>query len=282
MNTASELIKLIEEFKLRMKSLSYSEQEQAMIDWLAFNNFISSLEQVVDIRRQPIYEQSAILSNRKSRKEDHLKFYNRTEDMIDEPTRSLLMSKINQLISCYIPVLELFPAKGQFTKLAVSAEPLYIADYFQESLEEVGSLFNSFYANRRLVKVLIEDFTLPNIPKNQIGLCFCFNYFMVKDQEFIVHWAKEVFKVLKPGGSFIFNFIPNNSEGTQMAENNLVCLVNTEQLMRQLTDIGFDIIDYTSRSGFGSTIEATKPGEQPTVKFSSILAKIIDKSEPLV
>jgi SAM-dependent methyltransferase len=200
----------------------------------------------------------------------------------DEDIENILMSKINQVIGLDMPVLELFPGNGQFTSKLISAEPLYIADYFQETLDEVGSGFNEFYDNRRLMKLKISDFQLP-LPNDQMGLVISFKFFFVKDLAFVTDLAREVFRILKSGGIFIFNFIPDNtSQGIRIVEQKPLAMINFQQLIRALEEIGYEISNFDIQNNYGSSITARKPGDLSNIKISSSLARIIDKSEPLV
>ena len=254
-----------------------------MLDVESYEKFKQSLYDILETRKQLIYEKSKNLSDKMSKPQltsYHLGKFN-THILFNEETENVLLTEINQIISRDIAVLELFPGDGQFTPKLVSGDPFYIASYFQDNLEDIGNLFNNFYNHKRLMKLKIDDFTLP-LPDDQIGLVVSFKFFFVKDLEFIVNWAREVFRVLSPGGSFIFNFIPDTSHGVRMAGQNLVSMINHKQLTTELTDIGYEIFKTSINNNYGSSITARKPGELTKIKMSSSNARIIDKSEPLV
>ena len=284
--SALDLIAHIERLDYEYQTLKIEDSEKAMLDAESYEKFKQSLYDILELRKELLYEKSRNLSERMSIGHQRFTAHSamRFNDLMgfNEETENTLVSQINQTIGIDLSVLELFPGDGQFTSKLVAAEPLYIADYFQETLDKVGSIFNDFYNNRRLMKLKINDFELP-VPADQFGLVVSFKFFFVKDLEFIVNWANEVFRVLRPGGYFIFNFIPGNtSQGIRMVENHLLTMVDCQKLTKELENIGYQISKIDINNNFGSTITACKSGQLNRIKMSSSIAKIIDKSEPLV
>jgi hypothetical protein len=256
-----------------------------MIDCESFEKFIASLNNLIDVNRSVLAVRSKNLSARMDSSKLTAEQYDEFNQAINfnEDQYNMLRSKFTSLISFEFPVLELFPGKGTFTTEAVAGEPLYIADYHMSTMEKVGKRFNDFYNQKRLMKYEIKDFDLSALPQNQFGLVFSYCYFMVKDIDFITNWAKEVLKLLRPGGHFVFNFIPDDNEsGLQTADQNLVSAINHNVLEQNLINIGYEIVNKTLYYGYSSTLQIKKPGELKTFKLSSSLAKIIEKTEPLV
>ena len=283
--SAIYILERIEQLDSIYKQIELDQSEESMLDRESYERFRESLLSILEIRKQPLYEKSRYLSNRMDPKklsaEQYREFYDHCG--IFEESANHITAKMKQLIGLDVPVLELFPGNGQFTFGCVAAEPLYIADYYLKNLDHVGNQFNDFYSSRRLVKLKIDDFDLGSLPNDQIGLAISFSYFIVKDKEFIVNWAREIFRVLRPGGTFIFNFIPGNySSGIYMVERNSLTIVDTPELIQDLEDIGYIVDDVAIQKGYGSTVSIRKPGELNRIKMSSSVAKIIDKSEPLV
>jgi SAM-dependent methyltransferase len=284
--SASNLIENIERLDYEYQILKLSDSEKTMLDVESYEKFRKSLYDILEVRKELLYEKSSNLSQHMSvgqpkfTVEHVMKFNERIR--FNEENENVLVLAINKIIGNDMPVLELFPGNGQFTTKLIAGDPFYIADYFQENLDKVGSQFNDFYNTKRLMKLKINDFELP-LPDNQIGLVVSFKFFFVKDLDFIVNWANEVFRILRPSGTFIFNFIPDNtSQGIQMAEQNLITMVNCQQLKKELEKIGYDIIKISINNNFGTHITAQKLGNFNKIKLSPSLARIIDKSEPLV
>jgi hypothetical protein len=284
--SAVHIIERIEQLDDIYNQIEITASEENLLDRESYQKFKKSLYDILEVRKELIYEKSKNLSQRMSVgqpkfKSRHAMKFN--EKLIfDEETENILILEINKIIGNDMPILELFPGNGQFTTKLIAGDPFYIADYFQETLDKIGTQFNDFYNTKRLMKLKITDFELPLLD-NQIGLVVSFKFFIVKDLEFIIGWAKEVFRILRPSGSFIFNFIPDNtSQGIRMSEQNLLSLINCQQLKKELEDIGFEIFKININHNYGSSITAHKPGEFNNIKMSPSLARIIDKSEPLV
>jgi SAM-dependent methyltransferase len=279
-----EKIILLEKISVEL-STGITDDEFNSIDSKGLASYIASLQDLVTKRNLPNAARSKVLSSRMSpdrlTADEYDSFYSHIN--FNEQQKETLVSQFNNLISFEFPVLELFTGQGIFTASAVGGEPLYIADYYMQTLDKAGAQFNDFFHGRRLFKQTIRDFDLSMLPQNQFGLVFCFNYFMVKDEDFIINWAAEVFKILRPGGHFVFNFIPNDTlEGLEIIENHTVSAIDHMYLEEKLKDLKFEIMKKELSRGMTSTLVIRKPGELAPFKLSSSLARIIDISEPFV
>jgi SAM-dependent methyltransferase len=268
--------------EIRM-GITDSEFETVDADGLA--SYLESLRKLVTERNIPNAARSKILSSRMSpdrlTANEYDSFYSHIN--FSNQQKEILTRQISNLISFEFPVLELFAGQGHFTASAVGGEPLYIADYYMQTLDKVGAQFNDFFHGRRLIKQEVRDFDLSMLPQNQFGLVFSFNYFMAKDEEFILNWAAEVFKILRPGGHFVFNFIPHDTlEGLEIIENNTVSAIDHLYLEEKLRDLDFEIMKKELTRGMTSSMVIRKPGDLAPFKLSSSLARIIDNSEPFV
>lgn len=278
-------IEHLTEMKSLFAAMDFPEPHLEIVDVAAFDKFVDSVNVLIAQLKKEVDEKSTTLSygiNPKHLNADkYWQFYEKVK--YDEITQTTLLSKVNQLIGIDTPVLELFPGTGNFTNKFVSAEPFYVADYFMSNLNKVGQQFNDFYNTRRLFKIDVKDFDLSQVPQSQIGLVISLNYFIVKDSEFIINWAKEVYKVLRPTGYFIFNFIPDSTiDGIKMVSGNRLSYSNPQLLEYQLLDIGFKNIQIDLKPNFGSTIVAQKLQDFTNIKKSASISRIIEKSETIV
>ena len=280
-----EILEVINELDAVLKKFDLTDEEKSIADFSQIENFKSNLLMVIEHKKKLVQLKNAELNERMSpvklTAEQYREFYQNVN--FDEEVRNHLAARFNMFNSFEFPVLELFPGKGDFTTVAVAAEPLYIADYYMENLEKVGSLFNEFYNTRRLLKEEITDYQLNFIPANQLGLAFCYNYFIVKDINFITKWAEEIFTKLRPAGHFLFNFIPDDTpSGLMLSEIYKLSSINHVQLEANLRQIGYEIINKSLEIGYSSTFTIKKPGDYNQFKISSSLARVIDISEPFV
>ena len=257
------------------KKLTPQEQEIAMI-----NEIKSAIDHgLYKLFRLKIEEQNNYISSKFSADKlldsDFEKFYN-DFNWVNEQAKEKMISRLTSSNFEY-PTLELFPGNGKFTVFALPAEPLYIADYNMELLSRVGNIFNEFYNHKRLMKYAISDFDLSELPQNQFGSVISLNYFIVKNEDFIIDWAKEIIKVLRPGGSFLFNFIPSSTaDGIRTVEEFPLTAINPISLNERLMEIGY-ATNIKIEEGMASTVMATKAGELSKIKMSSTLVRIIEK-----
>lgn len=284
---SSDLLRIVETCRTVKKQLERNLTEKDITDLKigVLDGFIQNLEILLMTKIDNINQTNSILSQKMSFENTSWQllqnFYDLT--MRNENETNILVSKLHALTNFSYPMLELFPGNGDFTEAAVAAEPLYIVDYHQETLDKVSSRFNSFYASRRLMKHIVRDFDLSCIPESQIGVVYSFNYFFIKEISFIVEWAKEVHKVLRPGGYFIFNFIPvNESWGVELTEHYQLAAIDYLDLSRKLVDVGFEILNTDFSPNYASTMLVKKQGDIKPFKLTSSSARIIDKSEPFV
>lgn len=181
------------------------------------------------------------------------------------------------------PVMEIFPGNGELLQYSLSGEPLYIVDWDEVLLDNVSQQFNSYYASKRLMKYTIKDYDLSSLPQNSFGFIYCLNWLMFEKLEGLVDLAKNVYNCLMPGGTYLF-YYNNSDDWWSVTDFNYYYfgLVSSADLKTELTKIGFEIIDdVRSRELNASYFVCKKPGEIDYIKNSSILGKVIDKSEDL-
>jgi ubiquinone/menaquinone biosynthesis C-methylase UbiE len=278
------VIKSLKEIDDSLKS-KLTDDESLVVNIGVLNSFIDNLRTLVSHKNNDLESSNDVISSKSSAgvmtKEDWIYFFESTPIRPEE--RELLVGKLHTITNFTFPILELFPAAGKFTEAATAGEPLYIVDYSQELLDLAAQKFNDFYATRRLMQYVVADFDLSMLPKEQFGLAFSYNLFFIKNIDFIVNWAKEVLQVLKPGGYFVFNFIPaNTSWGMTLAENFRLTAIDTERLEKMLTDLGYTVVSTELAPNYASTMVVKKQGELTTFKLSSSFAKIIEKNSPFV
>jgi hypothetical protein len=192
---------------------------------------------------------------------------------------SNLSSLLSKYIANNVPTLELFPGSGQFLPFNVSAEPFYIADrYYDICVNAAKSLNNEFYANRRLRKYEIPDNDMSSLPQQSFGIVYCFNEFIGANEDYIIDISKQVRGLLYDGGTWVFNFLPNDKVWAQKAniENNL-SVIDYNYVINELTKIGFVLENFEIKPLKSSYMVWRKSGDlQPRYKIGGGVAEIID------
>jgi hypothetical protein len=178
-----------------------------------------------------------------------------------------------------LPTLELFPGTGQLIPAMVHGEPLYLVDRYLEICDEAANIMNNqFYANRRVRKYAVKDFDLSALPENSIAVAYCFNEFFYADTDYVRNWCDSIYKILMPGGKFVFNFMPEDElwaiEACQRMD---FSIIDYKGLMKYLTSVGWQVEVCDKHEFRGSYISIIKPGViADRLKLTGSNAEIID------
>ena len=285
---ASEVLSILEQIETITQQLDQglTAEDRTLVNFQNLETTATALKMLLNRKFMKLEQKSAVVSRRMSAEElsveGFIQHYRSITAQL-EKDKQALVGKLNSLTSFQYPTLELFPGTGIFTEQAIAAEPLYIVDYHSSLLDLAGQRFNQFFANKRLFKYTVKQTDVSKLPKEQMGVVFSFNYFTVKNLDFILDWAKAVYPLLRPGGYFIFNFVPNTTVwGLELSETTKFNSIDNLRLATLLTQIGYNLITEDIQPLLASTMLLQKPGKLLPFKISGSIAKIIEKTDPLV
>jgi SAM-dependent methyltransferase len=193
----------------------------------------------------------------------------------DDEFEQVLLQRINLFSNWQYPALEIGCRDGEWTKYLVASDPLYIADVFEEFLSSAVREFPQLYQGR-VRKYLIKDFyKIANLPKNQFGLIFSYNFFNYLSVDSIKQFLIQSFEWLRPGGTMIFTY--NNADlpaAAAYAENYFMTYVPESILIPLSESIGFEInYVYNSEPAY-SIMEIRKPGNLKSIKVGQTVGEI--------
>ena len=193
----------------------------------------------------------------------------------DESFNNTLAQRINLYSNWQYPALEIGCRDGEWTKLLVASDPLYIADVFPEFLSSAVQQFPPLYQGR-VRKYLIHDFyKISNLPKNQFGLIFSYNFFNYLSVDSIKQFLIQAMEWLRPGGIFIFTY--NNADlpaAAAYAENYFMTYVPESILIPLAESIGFETVFVYNCEPAYSIIELRKPGQLQSIKGGQTIGEI--------
>lgn len=199
--------------------------------------------------------------------------------LYDEHFYNVLQDRINLHSGWQYPTLEIGCRDGEWTKNLVAGDPLYIADINEEFLESAIIQFPDQYKNR-VCKYLIKNNThIPNLPKNQFGLIFSYNFFNYLSLDSIKQLMIHSFEWLRPGGKIIFTY--NNADlpaAAAYAESYFMSYVPKSLLIPMIESIGYKITFSWDYEPAYSLIELSKPGNIKSLRSSQALGEIIRKN----
>ena len=159
--------------------------------------------------------------------------------------------------------------------MLVASDPLYIADVFDEFLSSAVQQFPPLFQGR-VRKYLIHDFyKIPNLPKNQLGLIFSYNFFNYLSVDSIKQFLIQAMEWLRPGGTIIFTY--NNADlpaAAAYAENYFMTYVPESILVPMAESIGFETVYLHNCEPAYSIIELQKPGELRSIKVGQTAGEI--------
>jgi hypothetical protein len=159
---------------------------------------------------------------------------------------------------------------------------LYLVDHNTELLAPAVAGFHEQY-QRRLRLYTINDCNnnqaiLSQLPNNQFGYVFAYNWFNFKPLQVIEQYLRELWHKVRPGGTVLMTFNDcDYAHGVALAERNFMCFTPGTRIMKAAETVGFDTLDRHRGLGDVAWLEFQKPGKIYSLRGGQTLAKIIEK-----
>jgi SAM-dependent methyltransferase len=197
----------------------------------------------------------------------------------DQDSRIALEFRLKNLTDWRYPGMIIGPRTEKFIEDMVPLDPLYVVDTHQDLINAAVHSFTPDY-QRRLRQYVVNDFVsgaiLNELPGNQFGVIFAYNYFNYRPMEVIQRYIREIASKLRPGGTFIMTY--NNcdrSHGVGLAERSWMCYTPRRLIVQAAESAGLEHVISTDAPGDLSWIEFAQPGQLKTLRGGQSLAKII-------
>lgn len=253
--------------------VSAFERAQATLDALKMQlrEMIAELEPEQYAASDVLYEQEMIYDTSNSILNRRL--------AIDDDSNILLRSRLRNYGDWRLPGMIIRPGLDDFIEDMVPLDPLYVVDETPELINPAMQAFTPEY-QRRLRPYTIDDRTngqpLWQLPNNQFGLVFAYNYFNYKPVRVIDRYLGEIYNKLRPGGAFIFTFNDcDRGHGAALSERSFMCYTPGHAVARSAENIGYEILDRYHGQGDIAWFELKKPGTVQSIRGGQSLAKII-------
>ena len=202
------------------------------------------------------------------------------------PTKEVdvqVKNKIQYYGNWQYPALYINPRESGWIDSMVSCDPLYLTSVELTTINELISVYPEIY-QRRLRVYQIENRDYSKLPQEQFSLVFCWDTFNYLSFDKVEQYIRQVFKLLRPGGGFIFSYSNCDLEEVAFRAECRATAYSTYKLITNLlNEIGYEIVqtkDIKTEDAFNthiSWIEAKKPGTLTTIKAHQALAQIIPK-----
>ena len=198
---------------------------------------------------------------------------------IDPETKIKMQGRLLQYTDWRLPGMILRPGLENFIEELVPLDPLYLVDQHSDLLQPALEAFTVEY-KRRLRPYIIDDYEnedpLWQLPKNQFGLIFAYNYFNYKPMKVLQAYLRSIFDKLRPGGVTIFTFNDCDwAHGVALAERCFMTYTPGTAVKKFCSEIGFEILAINRGQGDVAWLELQKPGDIDSIRGGQSLAKII-------
>ena len=200
---------------------------------------------------------------------------------IELDKKLLLQTRLQVHSNWKYPGLMIRPAHGLCLENLVALDPMYFADTHWELLAPVIEQYPPEY-QRRIRRHVIEEYTdhpvFKNLPQQQFGFVYAFGYFNFKPLTIIRQYLREVFGLLRTGGTFLFSF--NNCDhqnAVGLTEHHFCCYTPGRLVYEYALDLGYEIVQEGSVDGANTWVELKKPGIMTTIRGGQALAAIFKK-----
>jgi ribosome-associated translation inhibitor RaiA len=197
----------------------------------------------------------------------------------NDQSRLALQYRLKNLTDWRYPGMIIGARSESFIEDMVPLDPLYVVDTHSELVDTAIRKFTPDY-QRRLRPYVVDHFSsgaiLNELPGNQFGVIFAYNYFNYCPMEVIRRYIVEIASKLRPGGSFIMTY--NNCDrahGVGLAERSWMCYTPGRLIQEAANAAGLELVSSTDAPGDLSWIEFARPGELQTLRGGQSLAKII-------
>lgn len=198
---------------------------------------------------------------------------------INDDSRLALQYRLKNLTDWRLSGMIIGPRTEKFIEDMVSMDPLYVVDTHEDLLAPAVRKFHPDY-QRRLRQYVVNEYVprpiLNELPNNQFGVIFAYNYFNYRPIEVIRRYIQEIASKLRPGGTFIMTY--NNCDrahGIGLTERHWMCYTPQRLIVEAAVDAGLELVSATDKSSDLSWIEFVRPGEIETLRGGQSLAKII-------
>lgn len=251
---------------------------QLSIDYQQINN---SINQTLDDIDTAIHEQvNKLYLDDKHRllHEENIFHYLTMPDEIEKQ----LSAKISSYSDWHYPSLQINPREKHWIDYMVAGDPLYLMSHDLNVIKNLINPYPDLYQSRlRLYENKDIDFSI--LPQEQFGFVLCWDNFNYLSFEKIKPYVKEVFKLLRPGGKFVFSY--NNCDLETSAgnfEDFSAGWCTTKLLIDLFDEIGYQLVEFKNikiddPTRYISWVEVRKPGVLKTVKAHQAIAQILPK-----
>lgn len=204
---------------------------------------------------------------------------------IDPVNKLQLRSRLRTYTDCRYPGLVIRPSHSHWVEDLVALDPMYFVDTHMDLITPATIHYPPEYQRRLRCYVIDEFATTPifeKLPQQQFGFVYGFDYFNFRPLEVIKQYLLEIFGLLRPGGTFFFNFNDCDRQGgVVLTEHNFCCYTPARLIYEYATQIGYEIGHHKLIDAASTWVELKKSGQLTSIRGGQVLAGIFKKPTPV-
>lgn len=201
---------------------------------------------------------------------------------LNKELEQLFHTRVSANSDWHYPAMIIHPMLETFIHDMAGSDPLYLVDESYYLLEPTLEKFNSTYKNRLRPYVIEESFDQPilhQLPDEQFGFCFVYNYLDYRPFEMIQKYLTEIYQKLMPGGVLVMTFNDcDRHQAMQSVEQFITCYTPGFLVKAWAEYVGFENVFEHNNDSANCWIEFKKPGKLHSLRGGQCLAKIVPKS----
>lgn len=195
-----------------------------------------------------------------------------------ETDQDLIRGKLLRYADWRVPGMILRPAHESWIDHMVALDPLYLVDTDLALLQPAVQRFAPEYQRRLRPYVVQEQIgrsVLDQLPNDQYGYVFVYNFFNYKPWEMLQQYLTELWQKLRSGGVCLFTFNDcDYAHGVALTERNFMCYTPGSMIQTHLDSLGFETVDRYIGQADVAWFEIRKPGKMRSLKGAQTLATI--------
>ena len=272
--------------KLTDKLLANQDQVKLYLQQYdqTLNNIRQSVQELIQ-QHEPEYFDNSTRLYQSMRHDTPAYILQRTRD-IDPVKKSQLRSRLQTYTDWKYPGLIIRPSHSPWVEDLVALDPMYFVDTHQDLIDPATVQYPPEYQRRLRCYVIGEFANTPifeKLPQQQFGFVYGFDYFNFRPLEVIKQYLLEVFGLLRPGGTFFFNFNDCDQQGgVALTEHHFCCYTPARLIYQYATEVGYEIVCKQPIDAASTWVELKKPGQLTSIRGGQCLAAISRKPAPII
>jgi len=204
---------------------------------------------------------------------------------LDDENKKEFYDRVTQLSDWRYPGMIIRPQESKLVEGMASSDPLYLVDIDQTLLDPKLDELNDVYRHRVrpwvIEKYLPRKTQFNDLPKHCFGLIVIWNTLNNMPLTICEQTLKQIFDLLRPGGTCLFTFNDCNiAHNIRNFENNYRQFTPGDRLETIVKQLGYTVRKKTKT--IHGWMELRKPGTLITIRGGQSLARVIHVNDALI